>query len=381
MNQLLLEEGLARFYAPRAEIVSKQMGVFYNPAMKLNRDVTIEVLKALKLRSITACDLLAASGVRTIRMVKELPAETFKIIYANDADEDAFELIKRNLQLNLIQYDELKEWKRSEEVKGSVAVINSEANMLLNQSSGFDYIDIDPFGSPNPFLDSAVRRISRGGILAITATDTAPLSGTYEKTCLRKYWATPLRNAFMHETGLRILIRKAQLVAAQYGRALVPIFSYYNLHYFRAFLRCEKGKKKADSIIREHKILLHCPKCLKTEVSEQHSAKERCECGSELKIIGPLYVGAIWDGELLKNLKSLEIVETIKKEAEINVPFFYSIPELCSRLKTAAPKKSAIIEELRRIGFKASETHFDPEGMRTDASPEMIKEAIKNLEK
>ncbi|MCU0373510.1 MAG: ATP-binding protein, partial [Ignavibacteria bacterium] len=42
---------------------------------------------------------------------------------------------------------------------------------------GFDYIDIDPFGSPCPFLDAAIKRLSRGGILAVTATDTSALAG------------------------------------------------------------------------------------------------------------------------------------------------------------------------------------------------------------
>ena len=71
-------------------------------------------------------------------------------------------------------------------------------------STGFDYIDVDPFGSPNPFLDAAIKRIARDGILAVTATDTAPLCGTYTNACRRKYWAVPLRNELMHEIGIRI---------------------------------------------------------------------------------------------------------------------------------------------------------------------------------
>ena len=56
----------------------------------------------------------------------------------------------------------------------------------------------------------------------------------------------------MHETGLRILIRKIQLVAAQYDKALTPIFSYSKEHYMRAFLKNEKGKHKVDKILKLH---------------------------------------------------------------------------------------------------------------------------------
>ena len=64
------------------------------------------------------------------------------------------------------------------------------------ESAGFDYIEIDPFGSPTDFLESSIVRLSRRGILAVTATDTAPLCGTYPNTCKRKYsYWLPLQDA------------------------------------------------------------------------------------------------------------------------------------------------------------------------------------------
>jgi len=125
-----------------------------------------------------------------------------------------------------------------------IIIKNQDANLFLLNSTGFDYIDIDPFGTPNPFLDSAVKRISRDGILAVTSTDTAALTGTYPKATLRKYWAYSKKDEMMHETGLRILIRKIQLIAAQYDKALVPIFSYFKDHYYRIFFNSVKGKKR-----------------------------------------------------------------------------------------------------------------------------------------
>ena len=35
----------------------------------------------------------------------------------------------------------------------------------------FHCVDIDPYGSPSPFIDAAVQSVSDGGLLMITATD------------------------------------------------------------------------------------------------------------------------------------------------------------------------------------------------------------------
>lgn len=41
----------------------------------------------------------------------------------------------------------------------------------------FTIIDLDPYGSPNRFLDAAIQSIEDGGLLLITATDLAVLAG------------------------------------------------------------------------------------------------------------------------------------------------------------------------------------------------------------
>lgn len=42
---------------------------------------------------------------------------------------------------------------------------------------GWDFIDVDPFGSCLPFLEAAVAGVKDGGVLAIAATDLAVLCG------------------------------------------------------------------------------------------------------------------------------------------------------------------------------------------------------------
>ena len=230
----IVNEGSAKIKIESARIVSKEMNVFYNPVMSLNRDISVLLLNSLDKKGMQLADPLAASGVRSIRFLLELNKNNIKKIFINDNSLESINSIKNNLKLNKIKY------KKNPEI----SLTNQDANMFLLNSSGFDYIDIDPFGTPNPFLDSACKRISREGILAVTATDTSALCGTFPKACMRKYWAVPDKSSAMHEIGLRILIRKIQLAAAQYDKALVPIFSYSKEHYMRVFLKNDKGKSK-----------------------------------------------------------------------------------------------------------------------------------------
>jgi tRNA(guanine-26,N2-N2) methyltransferase len=242
--QNFIEEGDSKINLKLDNKISKKLPVFYNPLMKLNRDISIYLLNAYSnlydLKNLRVCLPLAGSGIRGIRFLKELNETIIENIYVNDLSEEAFKSIKKNLKLNKLEKDQ------------KIVISNKDANLFFLESDGFDYIDIDPFGSPNSFLDSAINRLSRKSILAVTATDTAPLCGTFIKTCRRKYWANPLHNELMHEIGLRILIRKVQLIASQYEKALTPILSYSKDHYMRIFFKCEKGKKKVDEIIKQH---------------------------------------------------------------------------------------------------------------------------------
>lgn len=46
--------------------------------------------------------------------------------------------------------------------------------MAVTQNpDGYEAVDLDPYGSPAQFLDSAVQAVSEGGLLLVTATDMA----------------------------------------------------------------------------------------------------------------------------------------------------------------------------------------------------------------
>ena len=63
----------------------------------------------------------------------------------------------------------------------------------------FSIIDLDPYGSPSPFLDAAVQSLTEGGLLMITCTDMAVLCGNHSETCHAKYGSVCLKSKCCHE--------------------------------------------------------------------------------------------------------------------------------------------------------------------------------------
>ncbi|MCH8329132.1 MAG: hypothetical protein IIB81_01925 [Nanoarchaeota archaeon] len=333
-----IREGKAIIRIKRADKISKQMDVFYNPIMKLNRDISVLLLNSVGNKNMQIALPLAGSGIRGIRFLKELKKNKIKSISFNDYSTKAVGSIKNNLKLSKINNKKM-------------TVFNGDANLFLLNSSGFDYIDIDPFGSSNSYLEAAIKRISRNGILAVTNTDTAALTGTYPKVCVRKYWSKSKRDHMMHETGLRILIRKIQLIGMQYEKALFPIFSYFKDHYFRIFFQCVKGKKLCDEIAKQHGIFNDA---------------------------GPLWRGNLWEGKLVNSMyaallknpiddNSLKFLKIIKDESKVNVVGFFDIHQMAKnkKLKTTM-RKEELIKRVRKLGYKAADTHFSGTGVRSN---------------
>lgn len=354
--------------------VSKKLPVFYNPAMALNRDVCMLLLRCLGKKQMSAADILAGTGVRSLRLAAELPKGTIKRLVVNDANP----LFPKKFTTAL------KQNKLNAKTAG-IEIRNQDANLLLEQSEGFDYIDIDPFGSPNPFIDAATRHLARDGILALTATDTAALAGTSPAACKRKYWADPLRNHLMHEISLRILARKAQLVAAQYEKALTPIFCHATLHYTRLYLRCEKSKEAVDDVLSHHKWLAF------NRTTHAIALRDTNAAAKDELIAGPLWAGPLWDTALARKMATLaeseagerknnedtpRLLKTIAGEAQVDVPGFYDLHEYASMKKRDSKGLDDVMAAIKKSGYRAARTHFTQCGIRTDAPIAVLKKLL-----
>ena len=228
--------------------------VFYNPVQEFNRDLTTAVIQSfIDQRAeeeagegeggVTILEALAASGLRSIRFSKELTG--VKSIIANDWSRQAVESIQRNVRHN--------------QVEDLVTGHNGDAALLMYQhkqkKDRFDVIDLDPYGSPTPFLDSAVQAVSEGGLLCVTATDMAVLCGNSPETCYTKYGAISIKSRSCHEIAVRILLQCLESHANRYGRYIVPLLSLSIDFYVRVFVRvfssqvvCKKSTSKLGHI-------------------------------------------------------------------------------------------------------------------------------------
>lgn len=352
--------------------VHKKMEVFYNPIMASHRNIAILLLNSIPNTNLNIADPLAGSGIRSLRFMKELKKGKINHLFINDRKENFPKTFRENAALNKINGK-------------NISISNKEASLfLLNQVKDktkpknfcgyFDYIDIDPFGSPNSFLDAAIARICREGILAITATDTAALTGTYEKVTRRKYWAQPLRNYLMHEIGLRILIRKVQLQGIQFEKALIPVLSYRKDHYYRLYLQSDRGKEKGDELVKQHQYFLFCHQCLNFKTSIYN--REQCRCGQGLVFAGPLWIGNLGKASLLKAMiknnpfpEEQQQLDLLQNEYHNNRVGFYDLHVLAGKYKFDVPKMEEALAKL-----KGARTHFSPTGIKTSKSlPEVLK--------
>jgi tRNA (guanine26-N2/guanine27-N2)-dimethyltransferase len=320
--------------------------------MKLNRDICCAFVRSLS--KMTFADVLAGSGAKGVRV----GVESNHSVFLNDGSKDAVKLIKKNAKINKIKVD----------------ISNENANLFLAKNK-FDFIDIDPFGTPVPFLDSAIPACEKNGYLGVTATDTAPLCGVYPKACYRKYSAKPIRSEFCHEVGLRILLGYVARTAAKYRRGVKCLLSHSTEHYFRLYVKLSSGKRKADASLAEIGYVYYCRKCLKRIYKKEFLPSElECNCGNAYEVAGPLWLGKIKDNATLKKvIKKSHYLKDAQMEKllfaileEIDVPFYFDVHKLCKHKKISAPPLVDIIDALRDHGYMASRTHFCPTGIKTD---------------
>ena len=77
-------------------------------------------------------------------------------------------------------------------------------NDMRKEKKFFDVIDLDPYGTAVPFLESAIQAIGNGGILAVTFTDMAVLCSRSPHVCFYKYGSIPLPKKFCHEVRYQV---------------------------------------------------------------------------------------------------------------------------------------------------------------------------------
>ncbi len=384
-------EGKVKVVVPKLEAFKKRpcdfapskAPVFYNPLMELNRDISVLAFQAyqrLVNREISICDPLTGTGIRGVRFAAEIRG--IKKVVVSDINERSFKLAQHNVHLNGLQ--------------DLVTIKHMDANCLLSCHGAphrrFDIVDIDPFGSPVPYVDSAVRALRNNGLLATTATDLAPLCGVHSKACVRKYGGKPLRTEYCHELAVRLLAGHIAKVASKQDIGVRIAFSQSSDHYIRIYAKIGYGAKKADASIKSLGYILHCFNCFHREKANTFSPRffEKCpECGCKISWAGPLWLGKIFDPQFcdaiaeenrrtaLRNSRKItRLLSLIKDETEAPTTY-YVIDQISDKLSSSMPSVSSMLQSLLKKGFQAVRTHFNSRGIRTDAPALTMQELLR----
>ena len=360
MNLHEIVEGSTAFYAPvqdeNAEFPPGSAPVFYNTRMEFNRDMTVLLLSVLRPREYL--DSMAATGVRGLRVANE----THTPVVINDFNPQAVATIRKNAE----NFDE------------KIEVTCEDVNLLLS-ARRFDTVDLDPFGTPMPFLDAAARSAKQ--YLFVTATDTAPLCGAHFKAGLRRYFATPMNTEYHAEVGLRMMMGAIARELVKYDRGMEPVLSFASAHFYRSHVKIIPKVPAADDTVMQMGFIHQCPECQYR--SEEHGTllphEEICPCcGARTVPMGPLWMGKLSDKDvissMLENLPSMQFGTKRKMEKSLSMLhdepdtcFFYDYHAICKALKVSPPAMDEFLEMVRDAGFEAARTHFCGTGVKTTA--------------
>src|SRR3989338_7640169 len=347
--------------------------VFYNPEMQFCRSFCSLAVGAIG-KKLTVLDAFSASGIRGIRYAKEnRNLAKIDFLEANDA---ATPVLKRNLKLN--------------KIKKASAIKKLYEKYFTSGFFSYDFVEIDPFGTPAPYLWSTFygQVKKKEFYLSVTATDTAVLCGPEAKACLKNYHSKNLNNEFTHETGTRILIKRIAESENEFDFGTIPLFSLSDRHYIKVLLKIEKGAAKAHQNIEKFGFISYCNKCgFRSSGKRMQNECKLCKVTTDYS--GPVWLGELHDKKFLESMIKLnkkrkyEHAEEIEKKLklmlnEINMPaYFYDLHVTCKRIKTNVPKIDDVIKKLKTRGFKTGRTHFTKTGIKTDAGIEEIKKIIR----
>ncbi|MFL2493249.1 MAG: hypothetical protein ACJ0HH_00615 [Candidatus Thalassarchaeum sp.] len=392
-----------------------QGAVFHNPAVAGSRTRSVLLLQhcievgLLGDGPIYALDGLSASGLRARRWLNELPADSASRIRATmiDMDPEALEWAMRCHEEFLPEHGEGELLPHLGDLRKSVL------------EHGRHWVDIDPYGSPLPFLDTAVQSLARRGVLEVSATDSAALTGSSKNALLRRYGARVKTDGLAHDSGLRVLLANIARTAARHDRFVTPLLSVWDSHHLRVSALVNRGVEGANRV--EESLGWRVASPTESEVAASITAGLHPDTSLEMealpmhcflplnhpidrtdkRISGPLWTGALGDAAAMGSIsdeRAMElccpeyekgdVVEWSEREFEserrrvlrsvrhisdeagvIDAPHLILVDDLASWLGSGSPvSPSMMVENLREDGHRAAVSRYGKPAFRTDAA-------------
>ena len=338
---------------------------FYNPGMALNRDLAVLLVAHEargRPRGLDVADALAGTGARSVRLASECGPGVR--VHANDAMPAAVAALRANAQ--------------AAGVAAHVAVHEGDAHAFL-AARRFDVVDLDPCGSPMPFLDAAMRATRHHGLLLVTATDTGALAGTFPAALRRRYDARHHLHAWpwRSEVGLRVLAGAIVRSAARFERAARPVLGVAWGHWMRVVVRVTDGKGRADAALDA---------LGEAWADERGHGVVGRRAPAGMPSAGPLWTGPLHDAATAAALEAEARKRPLARPQELGrlltvlaeeapAPPFFLDPDHHQRAFGNPPRRDDLVERLQALGRTATRAHLDPKGVRTDATLEDLRTA------
>ncbi|XP_053274891.1 tRNA (guanine(26)-N(2))-dimethyltransferase isoform X1 [Pleuronectes platessa] len=352
-------------------------------------------------RGLRVLEGLAASGLRSVRFALEVPG--LQSITANDFSAKAAGLIARNSEYNGVNH--------------LLQASCRDASMLMYEMRGkkerYDVIDLDPYGSPAPFLDAAVQAVSEGGLLCITCTDMAVMAGNSGETCYSKYGSVSIKAKYCHEMALRIILHSLDQRAGVYQRYIQPLLSVSVDFYIRVFVRVFTGQCTVKNSASKQALAYNCVGCgsfhlqrmgkrmmngkhMKYSAATGPPVGPECEhCGQRHQMGGPLWVEPIHDVPFVQKVlsavsgkpsrfgtsKRIEGMLSMVTEELEDVPLYYTVDSLSSTIHCNTPPLLQFWSALLHAGHRASLSHACKNAIKTNAPPAAIWDIMRCWEK
>ena len=304
-------------------------------------------------------DALSATGLRALRYASEIPFATS--ITANDMDRNATKSIKVNVEHNKLSAIITPNTANAMAHMYGVAFPPENSHGPGHVNGRYDVIDLDPYGTAAPFIDSALQALDDGGLLCVTCTDSGVFASCgYSEKTYSLYGGMPVKGAHSHEGGLRIILHSVASTAAKYGLAIEPLLSLSIDFYVRMFIRVTKSPADVKFLAGKTMLAYGCDSgCgawhtqmlgrnarqtgkgshpqfhFKHSIAQAPSSDRHCEhCGSVMHVAGPMWAGPMHNAAFLEDL--LGEVERVDSD------IYQTKPRLEGMLDTALNELSVI---------------------------------------
>uniref|UniRef100_A0A8C4QJH9 tRNA (guanine(26)-N(2))-dimethyltransferase n=1 Tax=Eptatretus burgeri TaxID=7764 RepID=A0A8C4QJH9_EPTBU len=406
----VLHEGNTQVHVLPNHSTPERSDSFFNPRMKLNRQLVMCTLAALvhERQPLDCLDAFGATGIMGLQWARLLGRAVRVTI--NDLSE--LSIMERHAGINTMGMDKEEENNASDGNK--ILVTQLDANVLMHLHH------LDPFGPAVCYLDAAFRNVRTCGVVSITSTDLSALYCKCANIATRHYACSLVRTEYYRELATRVVIAAAVRAAARCRKGVEVLLAVALEHFVLVVLRVLRGPAQADQSVRRIRRLLHCQWCEErlfmkdTNMLEEEPYRQLpCDChrsmpGRSALLLGPAWAGSLYNAGFLRQMlveaeqRALTDVQPLlktlcsevecnqssqnrsnvtgKRKQEVAVSlqskkprgepsdhpaFYYSLPR--HSLKNGnLPRMNKFLSSLVAEGFRASRTHFEPLAIRTD---------------